>query len=112
MVTVFTKYVFDLDGTLCTTHPGGYENAQPVWDRIRKVNSLHDAGHTIIIFTARGMATFRGVSPLAYIRWYWSTRKQLRAWGVKFHRLRLGKPSGDFYIDDKGVNSESFFAGG
>ena len=38
------------------------------------------------------------------------TKKQLKEWGVKYHDLFLGKPSGDIYIDDKGVDDESFFA--
>ena len=29
--------------------------------------------------------------------------------GAKHHQLFLGKPSGDYYIDDKGVNDEDFF---
>jgi len=30
-------------------------------------------------------------------------------WGCKYHQLFLGKPSGDFYIDDKGINDTDFF---
>jgi site-specific DNA-adenine methylase len=26
-----------------------------------------------------------------------------------YHELFLGKPSGDYYIDDKGINSDEFF---
>jgi hypothetical protein len=37
------------------------------------------------------------------------TEKQLLSWGVKFHKLFLGKPAGDYYIDDKGVSDEDFF---
>ena len=37
------------------------------------------------------------------------TRKQLIDWGVKFHDLFLGKPAGDVYIDDKGINDGDFF---
>ena len=35
--------------------------------------------------------------------------KQLCSWGCMFNDLWLGKPSGDFYIDDKGINSNDFF---
>ena len=38
------------------------------------------------------------------------TRQQLIEWEVKYHDLFLGKPSGDIYIDDKGIDDESFFA--
>ena len=37
------------------------------------------------------------------------TKQQLEKWGVKYHKLFLGKPSGDIYIDDKGIKDEDFF---
>ena len=37
------------------------------------------------------------------------TKKQLEDWGVEYHQLFLGKPSGDYYIDDKGIRDEDFF---
>jgi hypothetical protein len=37
------------------------------------------------------------------------TYNQLKKWNVKYHSLIMGKPSGDIYIDDKGVNDENFF---
>ena len=37
------------------------------------------------------------------------TEEQLERWGVKYHQLFLGKPSGDIYIDDKGIKDEDFF---
>ena len=32
---------------------------------------------------------------------YKKTYKQLISWGLKFHELRLGKPSFDVFVDDK-----------
>ena len=29
---------------------------------------------------------------------------QLKKWGVKYHELIMGKPYGDFFIDDKAHN--------
>ena len=37
------------------------------------------------------------------------TKMQLDIWGCKYHELILGKPSADYYIDDKAVNSDDFF---
>ena len=37
------------------------------------------------------------------------TENQLREWGVKYHYLFLGKPAGDIYIDDKGMQDKIFF---
>ena len=37
------------------------------------------------------------------------TKMQLDIWGCKYHDLILGKPSGDYYIDDKGIKDAEFF---
>ena len=37
------------------------------------------------------------------------TVKQLETWGVRYNELHLGKPSGDYYVDDKGIKDEDFF---
>jgi capsule biosynthesis phosphatase len=103
------KYVFDLDGTLCTEVNGDYESAQPIEDRILMVNKLFDEGNKITIFTARGMNTFDNNQFNAIQKYYSLTEAQLKQWKVKYHHLILGKPSGDFYIDDKGINHEDYF---
>ena len=48
-------YVFDIDGTVCTNTMGvnDYRDAEPLQDRIDKVNELYDRGNTIIFQTAR-----------------------------------------------------------
>ena len=38
------------------------------------------------------------------------TYKQLTDWGCKFNELRMGKPAYDMFIDDKNVNSDTFFS--
>ena len=37
------------------------------------------------------------------------TKKQLDSWGAKYNELILGKPSADFYIDDKNISLIDFF---
>ena len=37
------------------------------------------------------------------------TKMQLDIWGCKYHDLILGKPSADYYIDDKAINDYDFF---
>ena len=32
-----------------------------------------------------------------------NTNKQIKKWGLKFHKLELGKPSFDYIIDDKSI---------
>ena len=103
-------FVFDLDLTLCSKSSLGYEFALPFRKRIAIVNALYDKGHHITIYTARGMNTYRGFALIAKLRWGAATRSQLKNWGVKYHKLILGKPAGDIYVDDKGVLAEDFFA--
>jgi len=101
--------VIDIDGTICTMENGNYNFAKPYTDRIQKINELYEVGHTIVLFTARGMNRHNGNYTKAYEQFYNFTLDQINNWGVKFHELILGKPSGDFYIDDKGMNANDFF---
>lgn len=103
------RYVFDLDNTLCDTkkNPDGnwdYNNSKPFEDRIKIVNELYENGHYIIIETARGSVSKKN--------WYEETYKQLVSYNLKFNELRTGvKFNADFFIDDKGINSNDFFNG-
>jgi carbamoyl-phosphate synthase large subunit len=92
-------WCFDLDGTLCT-ESCPYENAQPIEKSILQVNALYEAGHTIVIATARGAASGKDWSEL--------TKKQLFDWGVLYHRLEATKPYADFYVDNKAVDILDF----
>jgi len=103
------KYIFDIDGTICTQSNPDYENAKPFLERIARINQLYVEGHTIIFQTARGMGRSNNNQKEAIELMYEFTKKQLDGWGVKYHDLFLGKPSGDIYVDDKGVNDEDFF---
>ncbi len=95
-------YYVDVDETICYYEGDRhYPDALPHSERIARINRLHDAGHTIVYWTARGAQTG--------IDWTETTRHQLLKWGAKFHDLKLGKPHFDMYICDKAVNSEAFF---
>jgi phosphatidate phosphatase PAH1 len=103
------KYIVDIDGTICNNSNGDYVNAVPDKEAINKVNSLYDQGHEIVYLTARGMGR-TGNKPRKASRLFRSlTERQLKSWGCKYNKLIMGKPSGDFYIDDKGINSADFF---
>lgn len=103
------KYVFDIDGTLCTNTNGKYSEAMPLEDRIKKVNALYDEGNTITLYTARGMNTYNGNVEAVYEAYFKLTKEQLKSWNVKYDNLILGKPAGDLYIDDKGVSDVAYF---
>lgn len=104
------KYVVDIDGTICSTvTDGNYQNSKPFYDRIEKINQLYDEGHVIKYFTARGMGRYQDSGMMAHKEFYDLTYEQLKSWGCKFQYLIMGKPAGDIYIDDKGVNHNDFF---
>ncbi len=92
----------DIDNTICSSNGLDYDSAEPLRDRISKINNLFDEGNTIVYWTARGTMTGKN--------WYVLTKSQLDLWGAKHHELRMGKPAYDLFIDDKNVSSESFFA--
>jgi dTDP-glucose 4,6-dehydratase len=100
-----TTYIVDIDDTICSTQHEGdkafYHLAKPITHRIDCINSLYDAGNTIIYWTARGSRS--GIDYLEL------TKTQLAEWGVKAHDIRVGKPSYDIWIDDKAMNDKFFF---
>jgi hypothetical protein len=105
-------YVIDIDGTICTNGSCSsckYEGSKPYLDRIEKINQLYDQGHIIKYFTARGMGRYNDDKSMAEAKWRDLTELQLNVWGCKYHKLILGKPSGDYYIDDKAIESDEFF---
>jgi hypothetical protein len=107
------RYTVDIDGTICTpgsTEETRYTGATRIQERIDLINQLYDDGHYITYLTARGMGRYNNSRELAEKEFFDFTYNQLRDWGCKFHELHLGKPSGDYYIDDKGVNANEFFS--
>mgnify|MGYP003110174589 FL=1 len=92
----------DIDETICESpEDRDYTKAQPIKERIEKINKLFDEGNTIVYWTARG--TMTGID------WYQVTQKQFEIWGVKYHDLKMGKPAYDLFIDDKNIKSDTFF---
>ncbi len=102
-------YAIDLDGVIADTMPGKfnptmsseevtevYKAALPNEEFIDKVNKLYDKGNVIIIHTAR------------YPEDEDFTKAWLEKYGVKYHRLVLGKPRADFYVDDKNLSVGDF----
>jgi hydroxymethylpyrimidine pyrophosphatase-like HAD family hydrolase len=82
-------FAIDLDGTLCEMGVADYQHRIPIKNRIENVNKLYDAGHTIIIHTARHWKRLR------------ETKKWLDDNGVKYHTIAMSKPLADLYVDDK-----------
>tara|TARA_R100001594_G_scaffold107317_1_gene141904 strand:- start:159 stop:530 length:372 start_codon:yes stop_codon:yes gene_type:complete len=103
---------FDLDDVICWHSPEydklgveKYLYCEPIDSAIDMVNEYFDSGNKVIIYTARGMNLYRGNINLIYENLYDLTYDQLLDWGLKFHRLVMGKLSYDVLIDDKVINS-------
>ena len=103
-------FVLDIDGTICHSVAGEYENAMPMKERIEFINLLFEQGNTIHIMTARGMGSSGNNVDEAKEKWFLFTESQLRSWGVKYHQLFFGKPAGDAYVDDKAIHDLVFFS--
>ena len=92
----------DIDETICYyENKRDYNLAKPYKKRIQKINNLYK-DNIIVYWTARGSLT--------NINWYNLTLKQLEEWGCKYHELRMGKPVYDLFIDDKNIESKTFFS--
>ncbi len=97
------RFVIDIDGIIAgITKENNYSRADPLTKNIDKINKIHELGHYIVLFTARGYKTG--------IDWSETTRKQLERWGVKYHELHFGKPHADFYIDDKFLSLDLIYS--
>lgn len=90
----------DIDETICRSPNKDYPNSTPIQENIDKANKLYDEGHKIVYWTARGSSSG--------IDWTELTTNQLNKWGVKYHEVKLGKPSYDLFIDDKAINTEDW----
>ena len=91
---------FDLDGVICTTKNSDYKKSKPKKKIIELINKLYFSNY-IIIFTSRYMGRSNEKVNLAKKKGYKFTKQQLIDWGLKFHKLKFGKPSYDVLVDDK-----------
>ena len=95
---------FDIDNIICKTNSvRDYSKSLPIKKNIKIINEAYNNGFIIILYTARYMGRCKGditkvkkqIKPL--------TLKQLKNWGVKYHKIYFGKPSFDLFIDDKSL---------
>ena len=86
------QIIIDLVGTICTEERQFSRClAKPKENAVETVNALYDAGHTIIIYSARTWVEYE------------MTVDWLARHGVKYHQLFMGKPVGDVWIDDRAI---------
>lgn len=100
------KFVFDIDGVICTNTNGDYGSAEPNNEVIQLINDLAMQGHYITLHTARGMGRTNNNRKKAKKMFKTLTKFQLKKWNVIYNSLVMGKPAGDYYIDDKMISFE------
>jgi hypothetical protein len=96
-------FCFDIDNVICKTKKSYYAKSIPNKSVINLINHLYKKKHIIKIFTARYMGRHNDNKNIVEKKYYDIVFTQLKKWKINFHSLTLGKPSSDYYIDDKCV---------
>jgi capsule biosynthesis phosphatase len=99
------RIVFDLDGVICEIKKEGqtYSDVKPLPNAIARLKALKNAGHYIIIQSARHMKTCEANSGLVMRKIGKITLDWLDQYGVPYDEIHFGKPNADLYIDDRAV---------
>lgn len=82
----------DLDGVICTEERV-FERplAEPMAGAREALAALRAAGHTIVVYTARGWAEYR------------VTKQWLDDHGMAYDAIHMGKPIAHLWIDDRAL---------
>ena len=99
------KICIDVDGVLCELRrpEQTYAELQPVPGAVEKMNSLKQAGHYLILCTARHMATCNANVGMVVARQGKTLLDWLAKHNIPYDEIWFGKPHADVYLDDNGV---------
>ncbi|QQV89422.1 hypothetical protein SJ_04 [Proteus phage SJ_PmiM] len=98
---------FDIDNTITLWNTNrDYENFKPDPEMVKIINGLYDEGHTITLYTARGMTSV-GPGKIA-TEIIPSLVSNLESIGLKYHNLLTHKPFYDLIVDDKAMDPGTF----
>jgi uncharacterized HAD superfamily protein len=83
----------DLDGVICTEEPTFERALAELMPGAREaLLELREAGHTLVIYTARSWSEFK------------MTKRWLDEHKIPFDALQMGKPVADCFIDDRAIH--------
>jgi len=86
------KLIIDIDGTICEEKRQFSRSlAKPLPDAINSLKLLKKKGCILILYSARTWAEYE------------MTFNWLKTNDVPFDQLILGKPEGDYWIDDRAI---------
>ena len=96
------KICIDVDGVLCELRKleQTYADVAPLPGAIEKMTSLKQAGHYLILNTARHMVTCNSNVGLVVARQGKTLMDWLAKHNIPYDELWFGKPHADVYLDD------------
>lgn len=104
------RICFDIDGVLCELRKPdqSYADLQPIPGAVEKLRSLRQAGHEVVLTTARHMKTCQHNVGLVLARQGLVTLEWLKRHGFEYDEIWFGKPHCDVYVDDNGFRFQSW----
>ena len=99
------RIAIDLDGTICPIKlPGqSYADLQPLPGAVEQIHELRQAGHYVIIQTARNMATCQSNLGKVMKNVGLITLEWLERYSIEYDEIYFGKPNAEIYLDDRAV---------
>jgi capsule biosynthesis phosphatase len=96
------KICIDVDGTICELRQPdqAYADVRPLPGAVEKLTALKQAGHYLILSTARHMATCNSNLGLVLARQGKTLFEWLETHRIPYDELWFGKPHADVYVDD------------
>ncbi len=106
------KICIDVDGVICRLREPGqsYDELEPVPGAPEKLRMLKDAGHYLILHTARHMKTCSANVGLVVARQGKTLLDWLERFDVPYDEIHFGKPHADVYLDDNAMRFEGWDA--
>ena len=106
------RICLDRDGVICGFKQKGdtYLDVKPIPGSIEKIKKLKEAGHYIIINTARHMKTCESNLGLVNARVTKMTLEWLEKYEIPYDEIYFAKPWAHVYIDDNAFRFESWDA--
>lgn len=97
------RIVIDIDGTICETKKPGqtYDQLKVNPSAVERIKALKQAGHYIILQTARHMKTTGGDVQKVIEKIGQVTKEWLKKHGIPYDEIHFGKPYNQVLIDDR-----------
>lgn len=104
------KICIDIDGTICGLRISGetYADVLPLPGAVEKLHALKEAGHYLILLTARHMATCGSNVGLVVARQGKTLFDWLEKHQIAHDEVWFGKPHADVYLDDNAVRFDGW----